>query len=445
MKKLITSFFLSFSLYTVHAQTISTVAGGGNANPGDGGLATDCELDSPTGIVVDAAGNYYFTERDRHRVRKVATDGTITTIAGTGVAGYDGDGGAATAARLKYPYSITIDAVGNIYIGDAAPSIRKITTTGTISTYAGNGVAGFSGDGGPAILAEMNGPSGMAFDVAGNLYIADKGNNRIRKITPTGIISTYAGTGAGIYNGDNIPATDANLGRPAGVFVDADGNILISDSENNRIRKVVPTGIISTVAGSSHTIGFSGDGGPATAAKLNEPYTVVADNAGNILIGDTFNNRIRRVGPDGTISTIAGNGGGAYTGDGSPATAYRVGNPVGMAVKADGSLLVCDFLNDRIRLITNVVAVHDIKSTPVSGSLTVFPNPSSGRFSVRYTGTPGMQHISVSDIAGKVLKEIVNVSDNVTYIDISGTPPGLYFVAVHTSAGDICGRVVVDR
>jgi hypothetical protein len=275
---------------------ISTVAGNGiGGDSGDGGAATAAQLWDPRGVAVDAAGKLYIADSGRHRIRKVTPDGIITTVAGNGIEGYSGDGGAATAASLRWPYGVAVDATGNLYIADADNHrIRKVTQDGIITTVAGNGIGGYSGDGGAATAASLYYPRDVAVDAAGNLYIADSDNHRIRKVTSAGIITTVAGKGTGGYSGDGGAATSASLLWPHGVAVDATGNLYIADKNNNRIRKVTPSGIISTVAGNG-AYGYSGDGGPATAASLQWPHGVAVDAAGNLYIADTSNHRIRKV------------------------------------------------------------------------------------------------------------------------------------------------------
>ena len=227
---------------------IETVAG--YVPLGDGGAATAAALMNPGGVAVDAAGTLYIADTDNNRIRKVTTAGVITTVAGNGLAGAGGDGGQAVFASLHSPHGVAVDAAGNLYIADTDNNrIRKVTPAGIITTVAGTGISGHSGDGGPATAARLNYPVGVAVDAAGNLYIADTGNSRIRKVTPAGVITTLAGTGIGGYSGDGGPATAAQLKYPFGVAVDAAGNLYIADSGNNSIRKVTPAGIITTVAG----------------------------------------------------------------------------------------------------------------------------------------------------------------------------------------------------
>jgi uncharacterized protein (TIGR03437 family) len=294
---------------------------------------------------VDASGNIFIADAGNSQIRKVTLQGTITTVAGNGSGGFSGDGGPATSAQLSQPIGVAVDASGNIFIADVSNSrIRKVTPQGTITTVAGSSSAGFSGDGGPATLAQLNGASGVAVDALGNIFIGDDQNSRIRKVTPQGTITTVAGNGSRGFSGDGGPATSAQL-APVGVAVDGSGNIFIAD--NGRIRKVTPQGTITTVAGRGSG-GFGGDGGPATSAGL-APVGVAVDASGNLLIADWGNNRIRKVTPQGIITTVAGEGAYGFSGDGGPATAAKLQDPRGIAVDPSGYVLFADLYNNRIR------------------------------------------------------------------------------------------------
>ena len=350
---LVVSIFATASaLGRTSAGRITTVAGNGTPKfAGDGGPATAAEINDPYGVAVSASGAVYVADGGNDRIRKIS-GGTITTVAGQGTGGYDGDGGPATKALLNYPEDVALDSAGNLYIADTGNNvIRKVDSKGVITTVAGTGTAGYSGDNGPATSAELNLPYGLAVDSSGNLYIADWGNNRIREVSK-GIIRTVAGTGTAGYSGNGGPATSAQINNPYGVAVDG-STLYIADTGNHAIRKV-SKGVITTVAGTG-TAGFSGDGGPATSAQLNYPYHVAIDRAGSLYIADTYNNRIREV-TKGVITTIAGTGKAAFSGDGGPAAAAELNSPNGIALDATGNIYFADELNNRIRKIENTVA-----------------------------------------------------------------------------------------
>jgi sugar lactone lactonase YvrE len=311
-------------------------------------------------VAVDATGNLFIADTDNNRIRKVGTNGIISTVAGNGLYTY-GDGGAATNAGLSAD-GVTVDATGNLFIADTYNNrIRKVGADGIIATVAGNGYVnpsngyggGYSGDGGAATNAELNLPQGVAVDATGNLFIADTVNNRIREVGTNGIINTVAGngyvnpyTGSGGYSGDGGAATNAELNGPIDVAVDATGNLFIADTYNNRIRKVGANGIIATVAGNG--LYTYGDGGAATNAELYWPFGVAVDATGNVFIADTYNNVIREVGTNGTITTVAG-GGTNSLGDGDAAINAELNQPTGVAVDATGNLFIADYFNARIR------------------------------------------------------------------------------------------------
>lgn len=353
MKNHTTCILLGICLLMVGAsngQIITTIAGIGSGGfSGDGAAATAAKLTSPSGVTVDSAGNIYIADAGNNRIRKVNTSGGISTIAGTGTAGFSGDGSAALTAKLSGPSDVAIDRGGNIYIADYGNNrIRKINAAGTISTYAGNGSAGYSGDGGAATAATLHSPYAITLDAGRNLYIADFANNRVRKVNTSHIITTLAGNGTGGYIGDGMAATATEISNPIGVAIDRAGNIYISDNGNNRIRKVDTSGTICTFAGTGGT-GSAGDGGAATSATMNYPSGIVADGGGNLYISDYGNAKVRRVSASGVISTYAGNGSYAYYGDGGAATAAALSVPYGLSVNGRGDLFIADEGNNCVR------------------------------------------------------------------------------------------------
>ena len=334
--------------------TINTVAGDGNFTTlKDGGPATSADLNLPFGLAVDGVGNLYIADSQHYRIRKVdAQTGDISTIAGTGTQGDTGDNSPATAADIGIPDGLAIDGAGDLFFADEAENVvRRIDgATGTITTVAGTGAEGFYGDGGAATAAHLDAPAGITVDGNGNLYIADTVNNRIRRVdTASGLITTVAGGGTG---SDGGPASSASLNLPYGVAFDATGNMFIPDSGNNRIRRVdAATAAISTVAGTGAQ-GFSGDGGAPTAAALYSPFAVAIDPAGNLYIADTQNYRVRKV-VNGVIDTVAGDGAKAYGGDLGSATAAGIYAPFFIFLDSSGSLYVAEYYDHRIRKVSS--------------------------------------------------------------------------------------------
>ncbi|MEI7436319.1 MAG: MBG domain-containing protein, partial [bacterium] len=348
---------------------ISTIAGNGiSGYSGDNGPATNAIFSNLYGIAADADGNVYVPDYFNNRIRKISTAGIITTIAGTGTSGWSGDGGAATNAKISNPIKLCVSASGVVYFTDYGNNrIRRIGTNGIITTVAGNGSSGYSGDGGQATSATLSTPYGVAVDAAGNLYIADFSNYRIRRVGTDGIIRTFAGTGSVSYNGDGIAATSATL-RPIDVAVDAYGNVLVSDYANNRIRKINASGTISTIGGNG-VAGYSGDGGVATNAQIKNPYGVTIDTSGNLYLADYGNYRVRRIDTNGMISTYAGNGSNGYSGDGGAAT-NAVVSVSSVAVDGAGTLVISGF-DYRIRRVSSAASSWKLSGTPLIPPATV--------------------------------------------------------------------------
>jgi hypothetical protein len=293
-----------------------------------------------------------------------SSGGTITTIAGNGVPGYSGDGGPAISAQLRSTSGVAADGQGNVYIADYDNyRVRKVSPAGTITTFAGTGAGGFSGDGGPATSARLNAPIAVAVDRQGNVYIADFNNARVRMVNPAGTITTFAGTGIPSFSGDGGPATSARLYAPHGVAVDGQGNVYIADSYNQRVRKVNAAGTITTFAGTGKP-GTSGDGGAATSATMTYPREVAADGQGNVYILDA-SNRVRKVSPGGTISTFAG--GGSSFGDGGPATSAQLRSTYGVAADAQENVYIADFYDHRVRKVSPGGTISTLAGTGAGG------------------------------------------------------------------------------
>jgi sugar lactone lactonase YvrE len=387
-------------LAALTSRDIFTVAGTGVVGyTGDAGLATKSTLGFPKGIALDSAGNLYIADFSNNVIRMVAPNGIITTVAGTGKAGFSGDNGLATKATLYEPSSVAVDGIGNLYIADYGNNlIRMVAPSGIITTVAGTAIpaanttnVGCSGDSHLATSAMLNYPFGVAVDGAGNLYIADSGNNVIRKVAPpiapaaSGIITTVAGTYPTCtsgYSGDNGLATNATLNYPNGVALDSAGNLYIADSGNNVIR-MVSKGTITTFAGTG-VAGYAGDNGSATSAMLAYPKNVAVDGMGNLYIADFYNHRIRMVSSKGTITTVAGRGAAGYSGDTGPATLATLYEPNGVAVNGAYSLYIADYGNSAVRMVADVLSqtVGAISFFPatlsVGGTATVSTNDTSG-------------------------------------------------------------------
>ena len=342
-----------------------TVAGDNNwGYTGDGGLAIAAQIGFPWGIAVDSAGNLYFSDFLHQVVRKVSASGTITTVAGNGTWGDSGDGAAAASAQLAMPEGLAVDASGNLYIADVANNrVRMVSAGGIISTVAGNGSPGYSGDGGKATGARLFGPAGVAVDSAGDLYIADASNNRLREVAAGGTINTVAGSGVGGYSGDGGAATAGQFEDPCGVAVDGSGNLYVMDCGNARIRQVT-AGIMTTTVG-----GATGDGGLGVFGFFSQPYGVARDNAGNTYVADAGNNRVRKVAADGTVSTVAGTGITGYSGDGGPAANAQLNAPQGVALDASGNLYIADTGNLRIRKMDGSGNITTVAGSGTSGYL----------------------------------------------------------------------------
>jgi sugar lactone lactonase YvrE len=400
-------------------RVITTVAGGGTKELGDGGPATQVRFFSLSGVAADDRGNIYIADYYNNRVRRVGSDGVITTLAGTGPEGFSGDGGPAIQARLHRPNGVAVDANRNVYITDGV-RVRRVGLDGIITTVAGTGEQGFSGDGGPATQARLRSPRGVAVDIKGNLYIADILDHRVRLVSPDGIITTFAGTGIAGFSGDGGPAAQAQLNWPTGVAVDAKGNVYIADTDNHRIRRVGSDGVITTLAGMG-TKGFSGDGGLALQAQLNRQIDVAVDTSGSVYIADAGNNRVRLVSPDGIITTFAGTGRSGFSGDGGLALQARL-NPVGVAVDVNGNVYIIDVVqiasgdvisvNSRIRRMSPTGPSDEDIPGPISLDL----DPTPGDQQVRtQEGITASQKIQVELVALEKALGAVGFSARIEY------------------------------
>ncbi|WP_160115108.1 Ig-like domain repeat protein [Bryocella elongata] len=367
------------SLAVLTPGNITTVAGDAAwVYNGDGQPATSSNIFLPQGVVTDAAGNIFLSDSTNNRIRRVdATTGIISTVAGTGAPGYTGDGGLATSAEVSQPSGITIDGAGNLYFADTGNSvIRRIdAVTGMISTVVGNATQGYTGNGAAASAAELSLPQGVSFDAAGNMYVSDTGNNVVRQVNTSGIITAIAGNGTQGFSGDGGLATSARLNQPWSTLVTNSGALLIADFNNSRIRSV-SAGTITTFAGTG-TIGFMGDGGQATLAELNAPAALAEDPAGNIYIGDTANNRVREViSSTGIIQTLAGTGSEVYStaDEGQPANKVGLYGPYALYFDQAGNLFIADMFHNRVREISannTQLTYPDMKEGKISAPISV--------------------------------------------------------------------------
>ena len=425
--------FFAFFLLTLlaHGQIITTIAGSSGTSLGDGGPATNASLIGPYDVALDGKGNYYITDGSHDRIRKVDAAGTITTVAGSGMTGYNGDSIPATTAMLDRPIGLLVDHQGNIYFSDAfSHRVRKVDTAGVITTVAGNGNTVYNGDNIPAVSAAINDPHFLAVDDSGNLFIAEYDGHRLRKVNASGIITTIAGTGIGGYSGDGGQATAASINMPFGIVVDS-GSIIFSDAQEDVVRKVDASGIITTIAGSPLATAL-GDGGPATAAMLNGPTGLALDAVGNLYIADGSLYRVRRVDRyTHIITTIAGNGVLGFSGDGGPAINAQVTQPGGMAFDTSGNMYIADFGNYRIRFINN--AALSVGSPSMSAtSISVFPNPSSGSFTIVVCSTENLPlQYTLTNMLGTAVATAYGNTNMPAQFQVS-VPAGNYYMRCAT-------------
>jgi len=363
--------FIFFELLTTNVfaqQTIITYAGSGEEGfSGDGGNALAAKMVTPVGVAVDKEGNLYIADAGNNRIRKVTiATHTITTIAGNGIRGYGGDGGLAINASLNQPTGVAVDAEGNVFIADwANHRVRKVNANGFISTVAGIGLPLYRGDGADAISAGLNSPRGVAVDQKGQIYIADAENNRIRKVATDGIITTIAGNGNKSFAGDGNKAIEAALNMPYSVAVNSKGAIYIADAGNNRVRKINTEGDIFTIAGDGQ-FDFKGDGGLATNASFVFPYGVGIDATDAVYIADWGNRRVRKMVGDSLMATIAGDGNAGASGDGGLAINAQLNAPYSIAVDSLGRIYIADADNNNIRRVADAILPIQIRSFAVA-------------------------------------------------------------------------------
>jgi trimeric autotransporter adhesin len=476
------------ALYCTNAQVITTIAGTDFTYPSGPLPAMNAPLGNVQGVAVDALGNVFLSDQSNNLVLRRSLDGTLTAIAGNGIAGFSGDGGPATSASLNGPFGIALDSSGNLYIADNQNGRVRKVSGGIITTVAGNGVIGFSGDGGPATAASLSGPSAVALDAAGDLYIADFSSNRVREVS-NGIITTVAGNGGEVFSCDDGVATSANLHGPRDIALDSAGNLYIADEGNNCIREVT-AGIITTVVNSLYapqgvivdskgdlyisdsfdqrilrvlkeapTVvaggngeGFAGDGGLATSAQLAFPSAIALDSNGNLYIADSANYRVRVVNAQGVINTIAGNGNYQFAGDGDEATSAALNQPASVALDNNGNLYVADTLNRRVRKIAGGI-ITTIAGTGTSVPFSSNESSPTGSYPLGLAvDAVGNLYISLSYCCIQVIPSsgkpyTIQVSNYPQGVAVDGNPQGLAIDSsgnLYFANGYVVGLVTPD-
>ncbi len=456
--------------------TIVNIAGCGTGGySGNWMPALGASTRYPNQLTLDAAGNLYFADKINNAVREIKKSGadlqndTLITVAGNGTLGYSGDNGLATSGELFWPSSVAVDKTGIMYIADVQNNVVRRVKNDTITTFAGTGTGGYSGDSGPATAAELFGPYSVAVDTSGNVYVADNKNYRIRKINKaTGIITTVAGNGIQGYNGENKPATAAELSSPVGVAVDTKGNLYISDPGTALISKVNTTGTITTIAGNGF-VGYWGDAGPATAAEFDEPAGLSVDKTGNVFVADSRNNVIREITSAGVISTVVGKkdttitriikivsgkndttydttyaGIGGYNGNGIAPTLAELNQPQSVFVDNSGNLYISDFGNQRIREVTTTVLNEVAQIPTLVNRVLIYPNPSGGRFMIQ---SPVMAQVTeVFNILGDKIASMPSAG-GLNEMNLSTQPAGIYLYRVMSQSGALLGsgKLVISK
>jgi trimeric autotransporter adhesin len=428
--KYITPLFASFFCFAAaHSQVIITSAGTGAAGfGGDGGPATAAILASPYGVTLDKDGNLYIGDVGNRRVRKIspAYGGIISTVAGNGTAGYSGDGFEAIYAQIDGVWDIAVDKKGNIFLADAGNNrVRKVSTTGVITTYAGTGAAGYNGDGIAATSAMLNVPHGICVDDTGSVFIADRDNFRLRKIDTLGIITTIAGNGTAGFTADGELADTATLDILSCIRVNKHGEIFFTDNE--RLRKITSSGKLLTAAGNGMA-GSNGDGGPALAAEI-DPAAFCLDTAGNIYIAEGSVDKVRKIGVDGVINVFAGTGVGGYSGDGGNPLLAKLNACQGVAAAPNGDVFIGDVANRRIRMVTmSAVATGDFSRT--QPEVDVFPNPAHDFLTITLKNTEYAEaEVRIISFDGKMVDHFC-LRSNAPATIAAPWPPGVYTVNI---------------
>lgn len=417
-------FSFCFVFSSANAQVVSTFVGSTEGFINATGTAA--QFNRPNGICKSTSGNFYVADLLNNQIRKITPQGVVTTLAGTTEGYSDGLG---TTAQFDHPYGVCADPSGNVYVADTYNTkIRKITPSGFVSTFAGS-TQGFAN--GTGTTAKFYSPTGICIDPSGNIFVVDAGNNKIRKITPTGIVSTFAGSTAGYTNGTG---TAAKFSFPFGICSDNGGNLYVADANNSKIRKITPTGNVTTLAGSDQ--GFNDGNG--NAAQFKDPYGVCTDSAGNVYVADTSNNRIRKITPAGIVTTLAGCNDQGYL-DGIT-TVAQFFLPTGVCSDAQGNIYVADNYNDKIRKISPTLGL-DLNIS--NFTLTILPNPASYFLNIEINNFYTNTKISITDMFGKNVYS-QNLETYKTIINTSGYAKGLYLVTLTNGTKKLTQKVIID-
>ncbi|MES2410232.1 MAG: T9SS type A sorting domain-containing protein [Bacteroidota bacterium] len=423
MKK--TIFLLTAFITTlVSAQEVTTFAGSTQGYTDGAGSAAQFHL--PYGVATDAAGNVYVGDQNNHKIRKITPTGVVTTFAGST---QGSDDGIVTVAKFNNPHGVATDAAGNVYVADLLNHrIRKITPSGVVSTFAGSS-QGYAD--GPGASARFYSPTGVATDGSGNVYVADYNNNKIRKITSAGVVSTLAGSIYGFAEGTGASAQFRN---PTGVATDALGNVYVADYYNDRIRKITPAGVVTTLAGSGPALGSSD--GIGEAAKFYRPIALTTDETGNVYVSDTLGQKIRKVTPTGVVTTLAGNGSSGST-DG-PGTTAKFNHPIGIATDAAGNIYIADATNHRIRKITQQLGVGQNELGP---KIAIYPNPVTAKLTIQLENGGVLDKITITNLSGKIIGTQIQ---NTAIVNVENLAQGIYILEVYSGEDKYVSKFVKE-